>query len=73
MLYHIRVVAPVHDLSSLADYADVVATPTEDGALLSCRVPDAAALAGLIALLTDLGVPITEMYALEDTGGTARG
>jgi len=73
MLYHIRVVAPVHDLSSLADYADVVATPTEDGALLSCRVPDAAALAGLIALLTDLGVPITEMRAMDDSADGAPG
>ncbi|MBO0900193.1 hypothetical protein J1G42_08640 [Cellulomonas sp. zg-ZUI222] len=66
MLYHIRVVSAAHDLASLADFADVVAAPTPDGAALSCRLPDAAALTGLVALLTDLGLTIAEIYRVPD-------
>ncbi len=66
MLYHVRVVSAAHDLASLADFADVVATPTQDGAVLSCLLPDASALTGLVALLGDLGVTIVEIVSVGD-------
>lgn len=64
MLYHIRVVGPERDLTDLRDFADIVAAPTRDGAILSCQVPDRSALTGLVALLCDLGVEIAELQAV---------
>jgi hypothetical protein len=64
MLYHIRVVGPERDLASLRDYADIVSAPTRDGAILSCEVPDASGLTGVVALLGDLGVAIAELQVV---------
>ncbi|HYQ75288.1 hypothetical protein [Cellulomonas sp.] len=64
MLYHIRVVGPERDLGGLGEYADIVAAPTRDGAILSCEVPDASGLTGVVALLCDLGVDIAELQAV---------
>lgn len=64
MLYHIRVVGPERDLDGLRDFADIVSAPTRDGAILSCEVPDAAGLTGVVALLCDLGVAIAELQVV---------
>jgi hypothetical protein len=64
VLYHIRVVGPERDLGGLGEYADIVAAPTRDGAILSCEVPDASGLTGVVALLCDLGVDIAELQAV---------
>jgi len=64
VLYHIRVVGPERDLGGLGEYADIVAAPTGDGAILSCEVPDASGLTGVVALLCDLGVDIAELQAV---------
>ena len=64
MIYHIRVVGPERDLGRLGEYADIVAAPTGDGAILSCDVPDASALTGVVALLGDLGVAIADLHAV---------
>ncbi|RMI14276.1 hypothetical protein [Cellulomonas triticagri] len=66
MLYHIRVRGPLSDYAALREYADIVAAPTGDGAMLSCQVPDAAGLAGVVALLTDLRLEITELRVVQD-------
>ncbi|MFF1529519.1 hypothetical protein [Cellulomonas sp. NPDC058312] len=68
MLVHIRVVGPEHDLAGLRDYADIVAAPTADGAVLSCRVPDRAGLTGVVALLGDLGIAIADLQVVADPG-----
>lgn len=68
MLVHIRVVGPEHDLAGLGDYADVVAAPTADGAVLSCLVPDRAGLTGVVALLGDLGLAIVDLQVLAEPG-----
>lgn len=69
MIYHIRVVGPERDLGGLGDYADIVAAPTHDGAILSCDVPDPSALTGVVALLCDLGVDIAELRAVRVGAG----
>ncbi|VTR75531.1 MULTISPECIES: hypothetical protein [Cellulomonas] len=61
MLYHIRVVGPEHELDDLRDFADIVSAPTQDGAILSCQVPDHSGLTGVVALLGDLGIDIAEL------------
>lgn len=69
MLYHIRVDgAPGGaDLESLLrEHADVVATATAEGTVLSCRLPDSAALTGLVALLHDLGLVLVEAHAVPE-------
>ncbi|QHT58025.1 hypothetical protein GXP71_19350 [Cellulomonas sp. H30R-01] len=69
MLYHIRVDGSPGgaDLEQLLrEHADVVATPTPDGTVLSCRLPDTAALTGVVALLHDLGLVLVEAHAVPD-------
>jgi hypothetical protein len=65
MLYAIRVRGRVTD-ASLHDFADV--TITEDGrdTVLTCRVADAAALTGVVALLNDIGLTVKEMHSVPD-------
>jgi hypothetical protein len=53
----------------LHDYIEVVERgPGDhpDETVLTCRVVDAAALTGVVALLHDLGLTVTEMHALPD-------
>ncbi|GIG37836.1 hypothetical protein [Cellulomonas pakistanensis] len=71
MIYHIRVVGPERGLGGIGDFADIVAAPTHDGAILSCEVPDASGLTGVVALLCDLGVDIAELRAVGAHAGDA--
>lgn len=69
MLYHIRVDgSPAGaDLEALLrDHADVVATTTPQGTILSCRLADPAALTGVVALLHDLGLVLVEAHAVPE-------
>lgn len=69
VLYHIRIAGPpaVVDLQAdrLGAY-DVVVAGVGTQTVLSCRLADAAALTGLVALLHDLDLPVTEMTMVPD-------
>jgi hypothetical protein len=67
-MYSIRVGGRLTGIP-LHDYIEVVErTPADDPdeTVLTCRVADAAALTGVVALLHDLGLTVTEMHALPD-------
>jgi len=70
VLYHIRIDGSPRGVdlrdARLHDFADIVETPTGTGTVLSCRVPDKAALTGLVALLHDLGLDITELHVVPE-------
>jgi len=76
VLYHIRIDGSPQGVdlrdARLHDFADIVETPTDAGTVLSCRVPDKAALTGLVALLHDLGLGITELHVVPDVEDEAR-
>ena len=64
VLYHIRIAGPaaIVDLhAAQLDGYDVVSAGVGTETVLSCRLPDAEALTGLVALLHDLDLPVTEM------------
>ncbi|WP_028050651.1 hypothetical protein [Cellulomonas sp. URHD0024] len=69
MLYHIRIAgtAAVVDLQAarLSSY-DIVSARVGADTVLSCRLPDTAALTGLVTLLNDLDLPVTEMAIVPD-------
>ncbi len=66
-MYSIRVGGRLTGIP-LHDYIEVVeqAADAPDETVLTCRVADAAALTGVVALLHDLGLTVTEMHALPD-------
>ena len=70
MLYHIRIAGGPeavdrHD-ARLRAFADIVTARIGQDTVLSCRLPDAAALTDLVALLHDLGLPVSEMAMVPD-------
>ncbi|MGC5165999.1 hypothetical protein [Luteimicrobium sp. DT211] len=54
---------PLHDYIEIVERAPGDAP---DETVLTVRVADAAALTGVVALLHDLGLTVTEMHALPD-------
>ncbi|SDC23865.1 hypothetical protein SAMN05216410_1450 [Sanguibacter gelidistatuariae] len=69
MLYLIRVVGRV-DAVMLYDFVDVTVTPDGNHTDLVCRVPDTAALSGVVVLLHDLGLRVSEMRSVPDVPAT---
>ncbi|ACQ79018.1 hypothetical protein Bcav_0757 [Beutenbergia cavernae DSM 12333] len=73
MLYEVQVRGAV-DVGHLGEFADVTVADAGAGergqvaadTLLHCRVRDAAALTGVVALLHDLGVRIVAMRSVPD-------
>jgi hypothetical protein len=69
VLYHIRIAGPsaLVDLQveRLGSY-DIVSARVGAETVLSCRLPDTATLTGLVALLHDLDLPVTEMAMVSD-------
>ncbi|WP_425954033.1 hypothetical protein [Xylanimonas sp. McL0601] len=65
MLYQIRVRGQLTG-ARLHDFADVVVTEDGRDTVLTCRVRDAAALTGVVALLNDLGLTVKEMHSVPD-------
>jgi hypothetical protein len=61
VLYEIRVDGRV-DPSVLADFATVTATAQPPGTVLACDVVDAAALTGMIAMLSDRGIVVHDVH-----------
>ncbi|WP_426594284.1 hypothetical protein ACPPVS_01930 [Cellulomonas sp. McL0617] len=73
MLYHIRIAGPSAIVDLHADRLgayDVVSAGVGAETVLSCRLPDAEALTGLVALLHDLELPVTEMAMVPDVDGS---
>jgi hypothetical protein len=69
VLYHIRIAGPqavVDQHSDRLGSFDIVSAPVGDETVLSCRLPDTVALTGLVALLHDLDLPVTEMAMVPD-------
>ena len=71
MLYHIRVDGDVPE-GATCDFGDVVVVPSGTTSVLSCHVPDSAALTGLIAYLNSLGCRILDLHVIEETDPTPR-
>lgn len=65
VLYQIRVVGRV-DAVMLYDFVDVTVSPDAAHTDLVCRVPDTAALSGVMVLLHDLGLRVSEMRSVPD-------
>ena len=64
MLYHIRIAGPSAIVDLHADRLrtyDVVTARVGSETVLSCRLPDTESLTGLVALLHELDLPVTEM------------
>ncbi|MGV1007489.1 MAG: hypothetical protein ACOYBY_02640 [Dermatophilaceae bacterium] len=69
MLYHIRVAGGVPD-GAILDFGDVVVVPSATASVISCRVPDSAALTGLVAYLDNLGCRILDLHVIEENDST---
>jgi hypothetical protein len=65
MLYRIRVRGSV-DPVALRDFIDVQVTEDQGETVLMCRVPDTAALSGVVVLLHDLGLRVNELRSIPD-------
>lgn len=68
MLYQIRVVGRV-DAVLLYEFVDVTVDPDGGYTDLVCRVPDTAALSGVVVLLHDIGLRVSEMRSVPDVTG----
>jgi hypothetical protein len=69
VLYHIRIAGPqaiVDQYSDRLQSYDIVSARVGAETVLSCRLPDTAALTALVALLHDLDLPVTEMAMVPD-------
>lgn len=69
MLYHLRVRGDLPPVAGLALPGAVVVDVVDDVHVVSCLLPDGAAVTAAVAYLHDLGLVVEGLGHVEDPGG----